>query len=120
MSMRSSPRKFFLIIAAGLAALTALALWKLGGRFLPIYPLWLICASVVTFIFYGFDKMQSRWDGWRVPEAVLHTLSLAGGFIGGFCGRRFFRHKTQKPLFLLIIIASAILHAALAVWFFVL
>lgn len=119
-SMKSSPRTFFLIVAAACAVVTGLALWGLGGGALPLYPLWLICLSIVTFLFYGYDKLQSRWEGWRVPELVLHLLSLAGGFAGGYLGRGLFRHKTKEPLFLAVIILSALLHAGLAVWMYLL
>ena len=105
---------FFLLIAAGI---TACLLYLAWGK-LPLYPCWLICLSVVTFIFYGYDKYQSGKDGaWRVPEATLHLLSLAGGFIGAFLGRRFYRHKTQKIVFIIVIILSALLHIALFLYF---
>ena len=116
LSLRSSPRTFFLIIAAVAIAVTAAVLWKFGGKVLPFYPFWLLCSGIVTFLFYGYDKRQSRKGEWRVPELVLHLLSLAGGFIGGYLGRRVFRHKTQEPLFLVVIILSAVLHAGLCIW----
>ena len=100
---------FFLIVAA---VITAFLLYFVFGR-LPLYPCWLLCLSIVSFLFYGYDKHQSEKDGaWRVPEAVLHLLSLAGGFIGAFLGRRFYRHKTQKLIFIIVIILSALLHIA--------
>ena len=114
MSMKSSPRRFFLAAAAACITLTALAARRLGG-FLTAYPMWLLC-SVSTFLFYGFDKVQSRRGGWRVPEVVLHLLSLAGGFAGALCGRQLFRHKTQKPAFLVVIVLAAALHLAFALW----
>ncbi|MBR1673154.1 MAG: DUF1294 domain-containing protein [Fretibacterium sp.] len=115
-SQRSSPRTFFLITAAVGVAVTAFVLRKLGGGLLPAYPFWLLCSSIVTFFFYGYDKRQSRSGGWRVPEAVLHLLSLIGGFAGGYLGRRFFRHKTQEPLFLVVIVLAALLHAGFCTW----
>ena len=115
MSMRSSPRRFFLAAAAVCIALTALVARRLGS-FLSAYPMWLLCCSVSTFLFYGFDKAQSRRGGWRVPEAVLHLLSLAGGFLGALRGRQLFRHKTQKPAFLVVIVLSAALHLTFALW----
>ena len=103
------PVFFFLIVAA---VIMAFLLYFAFGR-LPLYPCWLLCLSVVTLILYGYDKHQSEKDGaWRVPEAVLHLLSLAGGFIGAFLGRRFYRHKTQKLIFIIVIILSALLHIA--------
>ena len=111
---RRHPVLFFLLIAAGI---TACLLYFAWGR-LPLYPCWLLCLSVVTFLFYGYDKHQSEKDGaWRVPEATLHLLSLLGGFIGAFLGRRFYRHKTQKLIFIIVIVLSALLHIALFLYF---
>ena len=111
---RRHPVFFFLLIAAGITAF----LLYFAGRKLPLYPCWLLCLSVVTFFFYGYDKHQSEKDGaWRVPEAVLHLLSLTGGFIGAFLGRRFYRHKTQKIAFIIVIVLSALLHIALSLYF---
>ena len=110
---RRNPRLYFLIIAAAITAL----LWHFAGKILSPYPCWLVCINFVTFLFYGYDKWQSMIDGWRVPEAVLHLLSIAGGFIGAFIGRIFFRHKTQKLFFIIIIIFAALLHIALFLYF---
>ena len=108
------PKLFFFLIAAGAAALLMYFAW---GK-LPLYPCWLICLSVVTFLFYGYDKAQSETYGaWRIPEAVLHMLSLMGGFVGAFIGRRVFRHKTQKIEFICVIILSFCLHIALFLYF---
>ena len=108
------PVLFFLLIAAGLAAFL---FYFAYGR-LPLYPCWILCLSVVTFLFYGYDKHQSMKDGaWRVPEAALHLLSLAGGFIGAFLGRRYYRHKTQKIAFIIVIVLSALIHIGLFLYF---
>jgi uncharacterized membrane protein YsdA (DUF1294 family) len=74
--------------------------------------------SVVTFALYGFDKRQAREGGGRVPEMVLHVLALAGGVLGGWAGRAFFRHKTQHTSFLVVLIIATILQAAIAWWLF--
>jgi uncharacterized membrane protein YsdA (DUF1294 family) len=44
-----------------------------------IYGIWIAAASVLTFLLYGFDKAQSKTEGWRIPEVYLHGLALAGG-----------------------------------------
>jgi uncharacterized membrane protein YsdA (DUF1294 family)/cold shock CspA family protein len=75
--------------------------------------LWMLCASVATFVMFGFDKTRARVDGNRVPEAVLKGMSVAGGWPGGFAGMRFFHHKTLHqgflsvywPIYLLEVIA---------------
>jgi uncharacterized membrane protein YsdA (DUF1294 family) len=65
----------------------------------PPFPAYLLGASLVTFVLYGFDKRQARRGGGRVPEAVLLALGVAGGFLGGFLGMGIFRHKTRKLQF---------------------
>jgi len=70
---------------------------------LQLYLIWLIAASLITFILYGFDKSQSKRKGRRVPEYTLHVLALAGGFMGGWAGRSLFHHKTKKGIFLFVL-----------------
>lgn len=82
---------------------------------LPVYPAWVTGLSIVTFLVYGYDKRRAVSGGGRVPEAVLHGLALAGGFPGGWAGRSIFRHKTRHAGFLIVLIASTLIHAVL-VW----
>jgi uncharacterized membrane protein YsdA (DUF1294 family) len=86
--------------------------WKL-------YWIWLVIASGITFLLYGFDKAQSKKGGWRVPEVVLHGLVLAGGFPGGWAGRSIFRHKTKKGIFVFVLAVSTALHLGLVYWLFI-
>jgi uncharacterized membrane protein YsdA (DUF1294 family) len=81
-----------------------------------LYLIWLAIASGITFFFYGFDKAQSKTDGWRVPEVILHGLALTGGFIGGWAGRSIFRHKTKKGFFTFILVISTVVHLGLGYW----
>jgi len=55
--------------------------------------------SVVAFALYGRDKSAAVHGRWRTPEAVLHAVSLAGGWPGALAGQRVFRHKTRKQPF---------------------
>lgn len=88
----------------------ALGVWLFQNTNLPLYPAWLLALSVVTFFTYGFDKGQSKRKGWRVSERTLHGLALAGGFAGGWVGMLWFRHKTQHLSFILVLLASTLLH----------
>ena len=83
-----------------------------------IYLVWLAAASIITFIFYGYDKIQAKRNGRRVPEKYLHWLALSGGFPGGWLGRSVFRHKTRKRIFLFVLVISTIIHLGLAGWLF--
>ena len=64
--------------------------------------------NLVTFFYFGFDKLKAQWATRRVSEKMLWTLSLIGGSVGGLLGMYFFRHKTKKVSFqsgMIIIIA---------------
>jgi uncharacterized membrane protein YsdA (DUF1294 family) len=57
--------------------------------------------SAVTFLFYGYDKLQARNLEWRVRETTLHVLAILGGWPGALVGQHYFQHKTRKTAFLL-------------------
>ncbi|HEY94025.1 MAG TPA: DUF1294 domain-containing protein [Dehalococcoidia bacterium] len=83
-----------------------------------IYFIWLAIASTITFLFYGYDKVQAKRSGRRVPEKYLHWMALAGGFPGSWLGRSVFRYKTRKGVFLFVLILSTIVRLVLAGWLF--
>jgi uncharacterized membrane protein YsdA (DUF1294 family) len=60
---------------------------------------YLIIINVITFIFYGWDKLAAYNDWWRVMELTLHLLSLMGGWPLAFIAQQLFRHKIRKPDF---------------------
>ena len=74
------------------------------------YPILLLVMSVLAFLAYGWDKRQARNNGWRVPEKQLHVLAFLGGWPGAMVGRNYFRHKTQKLEFTIMIWAAVALH----------
>lgn len=84
-----------------------------------VYIIWLAVVSVITFIMYGYDKVQARKGGWRVSEKTLHVLALVGGFPGGWIGRSVFRHKTRKGIFLFVLLVSTVIHLGVGYWVFV-
>ncbi|UCD09082.1 MAG: DUF1294 domain-containing protein [Dehalococcoidales bacterium] len=83
-----------------------------------IYLVWLAAASIITFIVYGYDKIQAKRTGRRVPEKYLHWLALSGGFPGAWLGRSVFRHKTSKGVFLFFLVISTLIHLAFAGWIY--
>lgn len=85
--------------------IAALVLALLVNALLPSLGLawsWIIGVSIVSFLTYGYDKSIAGRNVTRVPEAVLHLLTAAGGTIGSFAGMQIFRHKTQKKSFQLV------------------
>ena len=81
-----------------------------------IYFIWLAAASIITFLFYRYDKVQAKRNGTRVPEKYLHWMALAGGFPGGWLGRSVFRHKTRNGVFLFFLVISTLIHLVFAGW----
>jgi uncharacterized membrane protein YsdA (DUF1294 family) len=79
-----------------LVAFVALLGWLTASVDWPLYLTWPAVLAPITFLFYWFDKHQSRGDGMRIPERVLLLLSLGGGFAGGFLGMLLVRHKTKE------------------------
>lgn len=62
---------------------------------------YLIGVNLLTFLVFGLDKLKARKGKWRIPEATLIWLSIAGGSAGALLGMYLFRHKTQKRKFTL-------------------
>ncbi len=96
---RRNPRRLPLTIAISLIAIASALFWWMDVNLLNAY---FLSVSIITFLFYGYDKRQSLNNSWRVPEVVLHMLALSGGTPGAFVGQICFRHKTRKLRFRVI------------------
>lgn len=70
---------------------------------------WIFGVSIASFFTYGYDKSIAGHNVTRVPEVVLHALTLFGGTLGSFLGMQIFRHKTQKKSFLTVFWAIVII-----------
>ena len=101
----------FLLAAAGLAGLLAWA---------GLHWLWAALAGLnaATLLCFGYDKHQAIMKGRRVPERVLHALTLLGGTVGAALGMVIFRHKIHdrgfRLIFFFIVLAQA--GAAYLIW----
>ena len=78
-------------------------------------PVYFGLMSLLAFAFWRADKSRARAGQWRVSERVLFGMTLLGGAFGALAGMQFFRHKTRKPLFWLVVGAACILQALLLV-----
>jgi uncharacterized membrane protein YsdA (DUF1294 family) len=103
---KSSIKQSYALYALILVVLIGIILYWLTKW--DVIWIWLGAINLVTFAAYGYDKNQAKSGGMRVPEVVLHGLAIAGGFLGGWLGRQYFRHKTQKPAFAWVLAASTI------------
>ena len=71
--------------------------------------------GLITFLTYGYDKLQAIRGGRRVPEAALRLLSVIGGALGGWAGMLILRHKTNHASFWIAQVTGTIAIAA-ALW----
>lgn len=86
--------------------------------------IYLAVINIVAFFLYGIDKWKARHDKWRITEARLLWIAVAGGSIGALLGMKVWHHKTKHNKFrfglpaILILQIAAIL-AALYCYYFV-
>ena len=66
--------------------------------------------NIFVFLLFGFDKLQSKKKGMRIPEAVLVLLSFLLGSFGAILGMVVFNHKTSKIAFRILIPFSIFLN----------
>lgn len=95
-------RPVTLATAAGVSSLilpgiTLLRQYSINSSPYPI--LYTFAISFVTFLLYGYDKMQARNMRWRTKEVTLHFLAIVGGWPGALAGMHYFQHKTRKASF---------------------
>jgi uncharacterized membrane protein YsdA (DUF1294 family) len=110
----NDPRNRPALIGSAITGVAAFVLlWWLGVS--PFWA-WLVGWTLPAFAMYGIDKRQAERGGWRVPEVLLHGLALIGGVIGAWAGRLVFRHKTQKPVFLVVLVTASIVWGVTAAW----
>jgi uncharacterized membrane protein YsdA (DUF1294 family) len=102
------------------AVLTAATAWLLVARLqFGALMAYLAGVNLTTLGAYFYDKSVagSAAGLWRVPEAVLHLLALAGGTPAALAGQHLLRHKTRKTNFQLWFWAIVILQAvAIGAW----
>lgn len=63
------------------------------------YFTFIVLINALTFMIMGYDKLQAKRRGWRVPERTLMAMALLMGAGGIFAGMYVFRHKTKHTLF---------------------
>lgn len=93
--------------------LTIIFIISFSSISLSIIISYLISINLVTFLYYGFDKLIAGSESVRIPELVLHSLALAGGSPAGLLAQKLFRHKTIKTSFQIIYWAIVILQIIL-------
>ncbi len=115
-SMRRHSTNYYPVLL-GLIGAAALFILLLFFTTWPIWLIWIIALSVTTFFLFAVDKALANAGRGRIPEIVLHTFTLLGGFPGQLLGRLVFRHKinfSRHPAFNIVLVVSLLLWAALA------
>ncbi|MDD2371511.1 MAG: DUF1294 domain-containing protein [Firmicutes bacterium] len=69
------------------------------SRYFEIFVLIYLFWNVVTFLLMGIDKYKSIKGYYRVKEYTLIMTAFLLGGIGAFAGSLFFKHKTSKLKF---------------------
>lgn len=111
--MKRKPRRFFLLIFAVPSLIGAFALWYLlRWNWLGS---WLLCANLVALGLWSYDKISAKRQGWRVPEAALHIMSVLGATPAAFIGMKFMRHKNLKMHFVILYSILFLLQIALLI-----
>ncbi len=71
--------------------------------------------SLITYAVYASDKTAARQGRRRVPERMLHILSLLGGWPGALLAQQNLRHKSSKIRFLALFWFTVLIHMAVVV-----
>ncbi|MBQ7382432.1 MAG: DUF1294 domain-containing protein [Paludibacteraceae bacterium] len=61
--------------------------------------IYLAVINIVAFFLYGIDKWKAQHDKWRITEATLLWIAVAGGSLGALLGMKLWHHKTQHAKF---------------------
>ena len=86
------------ILFALLFLLSIVAITYIGQSRIELLFLFLI-SSLLSILFYAYDKAAARNGYRRIQERTLHILSLTGGWPGAILAQQWFRHKTVKMRF---------------------
>ena len=76
-----------------------------------------VAMSLVAYFLYRFDKRRAEANGQRVPEAVLHSVELLGGWPGAFLAQRIIRHKSSKTSYQIAFWLIVLVHELVALDF---
>lgn len=74
-----------------------------------------VVMSTITILVYKWDKrlaMNKKQPVVRVPERTLHLLALLCGWPGALIAQQWFRHKSQKRVFIAVLWLTIIINCS--------
>jgi len=77
--------------------------------------IYLAAINVAAFFLYGIDKWKAKRNKWRITEARLLWIAVAGGSIGALLGMKVWHHKTLHNKFRFGLPLILIFHLAIAI-----
>ena len=98
------------VIAGVLVAITLVV-----ATALSVIVAYVLGLGLITFLTYGYDRLQAIRGGRSVPESALRLLSVIGGALGGWAGMLIWRHNTNHASFWIAQITGTVAIAA-ALW----
>ena len=105
-----------ILFALGFFAL--LGWWVAGAKLPSLVILVYGGASLCALVIYAIDKSAAEAGEDRVPEKMLHLVSLVCGWPGALIARHLLRHKTVKQPFRTYFWATVVLNCLLLAWMF--
>jgi uncharacterized membrane protein YsdA (DUF1294 family) len=114
--MHSKRRLTVRTVVAALVAGVLVAVALVVATGLSVIVAYVLGFGLITFLTYGYDKLQARRGGRRIPERALLALALIGGALGGWAGMLILRHKTQHTRFWVAQVVGTVFIAAAALW----
>lgn len=72
--------------------------------------------NLVAYHLYRIDKLRAEQSKYRIPEAVLLTVSFLGGAFGAFCAMHEYHHKTLHTIFAVGVPIALAIQTVLVIW----
>ncbi|MBS5967483.1 MAG: DUF1294 domain-containing protein [Finegoldia magna] len=64
-----------------------------------MFSIYFLIINLITFLAFLIDKKKAVHNKYRIPENVLISLCIIGGFIGAMNSMIIFKHKLYKKKF---------------------
>lgn len=108
---KMQPMQVFIILY-----ILLLAALVLSGLVSMLHLMIILLMNLVTYGLYMHDKAAAQQGAQRVPENILHLVSVFGGWPSAWLAQQRLRHKTQKQPFRKIYFCTIAINLVLLLW----